>query len=120
MIHEPAVTKDTRPKKRAGRSELPEGWELVTEYVHEGRRYAVLRARGHASALTLRERQILARAALGQTNKVIAYELGLSASTVRVFMARAFVRLGARNRAEAIEIFRATVTRSDDDPDTSP
>jgi len=39
--------------------------------------------------LTLRERQVLAYAGLGHSNKVIAYELGLSTSTVSTHLARA-------------------------------
>jgi DNA-binding NarL/FixJ family response regulator len=88
---------------------VDERWEVIAEYEQEGNRYAVIRAKQGMSALPPRERQVLARAALGQTNKVIAYELGISASTVRVFMARACVRLGVRTRAEAIDFFRATL-----------
>ncbi|MEO6095410.1 MAG: helix-turn-helix transcriptional regulator [Fibrobacteria bacterium] len=39
--------------------------------------------------LSPRERQVAALAELGRSNKVIAYELGLGHSTVRVLLARA-------------------------------
>jgi hypothetical protein len=43
--------------------------------------------------LTLRERQVLAYAKLGHPNKVIAYEFGLSLSTVTTHLARARTKL---------------------------
>jgi DNA-binding NarL/FixJ family response regulator len=56
--------------------------------------------------LSPRERQVLERAILGSENKVIAYDLGLADSTVRVLMRRAAIKLGARTRAGAIEAYR--------------
>ena len=44
-------------------------------------------------ALTERERQIVAYADLGQSNKLIAYQLGLSPSTVGVHLAHAREKL---------------------------
>ena len=55
-----------------------------------------------ATTLTEREHQIVALAVLGQHNKLIAYNLGISHSTVRVLMARAARKLGARSRDELI------------------
>jgi DNA-binding NarL/FixJ family response regulator len=43
--------------------------------------------------LTWRERQVAGHAALGHSNKVIAYELGLSVSTVGEHLARARAKL---------------------------
>jgi DNA-binding CsgD family transcriptional regulator len=54
------------------------------------------------TALTERERQIVTLAAAGQHNKLIAYNLGISHSTVRVLMARAAKRISARSREELI------------------
>jgi DNA-binding CsgD family transcriptional regulator len=45
---------------------------------------------------------------MGHTNKVIAYELGLSASTVRVLLTRASRKLGVSGRQRLIERYRAT------------
>jgi DNA-binding CsgD family transcriptional regulator len=57
--------------------------------------------------LTQRERQVLAYAALGHTNKLIAYELGLAASTVCVLFARASTKLGTPARTETTRAFTA-------------
>jgi DNA-binding NarL/FixJ family response regulator len=53
--------------------------------------------------LTDRERQVVLRALRGGANKEIAYDLGLAHSTVRVFMARAALKLGAANRQELLQ-----------------
>jgi len=55
-----------------------------------------------ATPLTEREHQIVALAVLGQHNKLIAYNLGISHSTVRVLMARAARKLCAQSRDELI------------------
>jgi DNA-binding CsgD family transcriptional regulator len=68
-------------------------WSLIDHVDSDGRRYIVAHRNDarvpDMRGLTLRERQVLAYAALGHTNKVIAYELGLSASTVAGHLARA-------------------------------
>jgi DNA-binding NarL/FixJ family response regulator len=50
-----------------------------------------------------RERDIVLRLSLGQTPKAIAYDLGLSPSTVRVHLGRAAAKIGARSRRDLIE-----------------
>lgn len=99
--------------RKSGRAEL-DGWSplvdarwtLVDSFEENGRHYVVARenqARGaHLDVLTDRERQVVLQAALGFTNKEIAYALGLSDSTVRVLMARAAARVGVRTRAELL------------------
>lgn len=54
--------------------------------------------------LTPRERQLIAYAADGYPDLLIADELGLDYGTVRTAMRRARQRLGARNRAHAVAI----------------
>jgi DNA-binding NarL/FixJ family response regulator len=57
--------------------------------------------RGLAGALTARERDILAEVAAGRTNKGIAYQLGLSDGTVRIYVSTILAKLGVVNRTEA-------------------
>jgi DNA-binding CsgD family transcriptional regulator len=52
--------------------------------------------------LTDRERQVVVHAALGLTNKEIAYTLGISDATVRVLVTRAAARLGVRTRKQLL------------------
>ena len=57
------------------------------------------------SSFTPRERQVVGYAALGHDNKVIAYDLGIAHSTVKVLMARAAQKLGVGTRAELIAAY---------------
>jgi two-component system nitrate/nitrite response regulator NarL len=52
--------------------------------------------------LTARQFDVLRLLAKGQSNKVIARDLGLSVSTVKVHLNTVFRALGARNRVEAV------------------
>jgi DNA-binding CsgD family transcriptional regulator len=92
-------------------------WRLVDHFESNGKRYVVaFRDDPEASAaanLSAREREIAARAAMGQSNKVIAYELGVAHSTVRVFVARAAAKLGAVTREEMIVAFLRASTSGD-------
>ena len=86
-------------------------WSVVDHFDSDGKRYLVARtndplARG-PETLTERERQLLEYASLGRTNKEIAYELGVAASTVRVLLARAGKKLGAKSRAELVRAYEA-------------
>jgi two-component system response regulator DesR len=54
--------------------------------------------------LTRREQEILRIAADGATTDEIAAQLSVSAKTVRNHLSRVFVRIGARNRMDAIRI----------------
>ncbi|HXK19835.1 MAG TPA: LuxR C-terminal-related transcriptional regulator [Polyangiaceae bacterium] len=78
-------------------------WTLVDRFEENGRRYVVARENQARAAgfelLTDRERQVVLQAALGFTNKEIAYALGISSSTVRVLMARAASKIGVDSRA---------------------
>jgi DNA-binding CsgD family transcriptional regulator len=77
-------------------------WSLLEHYDHDGRRYIVARQNEPevfgSSQLTKRERQVLEYARLGHHNKLIAYDLGIADSTVRVLLARAAAKLGVRTR----------------------
>jgi DNA-binding CsgD family transcriptional regulator len=53
--------------------------------------------------LSERELHVVLWAVAGHANKAIAYELGLSASTIRVLLSRAAAKVGARSRAELLQ-----------------
>lgn len=82
-------------------------WSLVDQFESDGKRYLVAKAnaaRGtDVAGLTEREGQVVAHAALGHHNKLIAYELGIAASTVRVLLGRAARKLEASTRDELVE-----------------
>ena len=82
-------------------------WTLMDAVESDGKRYLVARENQAATpmldVLTERERQVVASAAYGRSNKEIAYDLGISHSTTRVLLARACARLGVRNRRELLD-----------------
>jgi DNA-binding CsgD family transcriptional regulator len=84
-------------------------WSLVDRFERDGRRYLVAHRNDPEVAdprtLTPRERQIVGYAALGQSNKLIAYELGLSPSTVGVVLAGAAKKLRVTSRADLVAMF---------------
>lgn len=86
-------------------------WTLLDHVEVDGRRYFVARENapvdGAPLELTERERQVLSRAALGHHNKLIAYELGITASTVRVLFSRASAKLGTSSREDTVRAFSA-------------
>jgi two-component system response regulator FixJ len=55
-------------------------------------------------ALSRRESQVLEGLVNGSSNKIIAFELGISARTVEVHRARMMERLGVKQLAEAVRI----------------
>jgi two-component system nitrate/nitrite response regulator NarL len=73
-----------------GRTVLPAGWQRVAA-----------RASGAATALSPRQRQILALIAEGRGNEQIAAELGVSANTIKFHVRTLYSRLGVHNRIEA-------------------
>jgi two-component system response regulator FixJ len=56
------------------------------------------------AALSRREREVLDALMAGRSNKVIAFDLGISVRTVEVHRARMMERLGANQLAEAIRL----------------
>jgi DNA-binding CsgD family transcriptional regulator len=84
-------------------------WTVFDHFDHDGRRFVVARRNDpdvrDEDALTLRERQIVGYAAMGHGNKLIAYELGLSPSTIATHLSSAAQKLGARSRVELIRRF---------------
>lgn len=88
-------------------------WKLVDEFERDGKRYVVAQQNTPEvdAELSPRERAVVAAAAMGHHDKLIAYDLGVADSTVRVLMFRATRKLRAANRAEAIVRFRAMGAR---------
>ena len=64
----------------------------------------IYETRKGAKGLSTRESQALKIAATGANNKEIAEQLGLSENSVKMFLKRAFFKLGASNRAEAVQL----------------
>jgi DNA-binding CsgD family transcriptional regulator len=85
-------------------------WTLVDSFDHDGQRYLVARKNDPdvkpARPLTRREQQVVAYAAMGHANKLIAYELGLAPSTVAMHLSKAAHKLGARSRVELIQKYK--------------
>jgi DNA-binding CsgD family transcriptional regulator len=85
-------------------------WTLVDRYESDGKRYIVARENtplsNNAQPLSDREKQVVALASLGRSNKLIAYELGIAHATVRVLFARAARKLGVQTRLELIARFQ--------------
>lgn len=85
-------------------------YSLVEYFDHDGRRYYVARrnppATGMPRSLSRRERQVVAFAALGHDNRRIAYELGLSESTIATYLQRARKKLGVASRLELVRLAR--------------
>ncbi|WP_394837343.1 LuxR C-terminal-related transcriptional regulator [Pendulispora rubella] len=87
-------------------------WTLVEQFDHDGKRFMVA-YRNHVASpsatfcnLGQRERQVATLAALGHSNKLIAYELGLSVSAVSAYLARAAKKLGADSRVALVRLYR--------------
>jgi DNA-binding CsgD family transcriptional regulator len=78
-------------------------WSLLDHFDSDGRRYVLAHRNDprvpDARGLTLRERQVVAYAALGHSNKAIGYELGLSTSTVGSHLATARAKLALPSAA---------------------
>jgi DNA-binding CsgD family transcriptional regulator len=86
---------------------LVEGrWSLVDRFDSDGRHFLIAR-RNPPPTLVIRElsgaqQQVAALAAQGRSNKLIAYELGLSVGTVATHLMRALRKLGIRSRVQLI------------------
>lgn len=95
---------------RARRALVSGRWSLLDRFDRDGRRFLVARRNDPAVArpaqLSARERQVLAYAALGYTNKHIAYTLGLRPSTVSTHLHRAMRKVGARSHGALLDIWR--------------
>jgi DNA-binding NarL/FixJ family response regulator len=79
----------------------------IAEYrQHSPQRAANDLDKGSLESLTPRESEVLARLRQGKPNKIIAHELEISESTVKVFVRRILMKLRASNRTEVAFLVR--------------
>jgi DNA-binding NarL/FixJ family response regulator len=82
-------------------------WSLIEHFENDGRRYFLAHRNdprlAPTRALTERERQVFMDAAMGRSNKLIAYSLGLSISTVAAHLDRARRKVGGGASLEALQ-----------------
>ncbi len=84
-------------------------WTLLDQFESDGKRYLVARQNDPEAMfppnLTQRERQVLLYRVLGHPLKLIAYELGLSTSTISSTLGSALRKLGVQSVADVIRMF---------------
>ncbi len=110
-----AVVDIDRARSRSQRQDVEEAlslwrglvdgtWSLVERFESDGRRYLIARRNEPGvldpRGLSLREKQVVSFAALGHSNKLIGYELGLRKSTVTTHLQSAMQKLGAKSQVE--------------------
>ncbi len=91
---------------------LVEGrWSLVDWFDTDGRRFVLANPNPprlkDPRGLTERENQVCTYAALGETNKLISYRLGISQSKISSTLQSAMRKLGAQTRSQLVEKLRA-------------
>jgi len=84
------------------KSLAPEAWIAALQSVLAGEPWFPIAPSDAASGLTRRQTLVLERIAAGQTNKLIARELGITERTIKYHLTEIFARLGAASRAEAV------------------
>lgn len=88
-------------------------WSLVDTIDSDGRRYLLARKNApdvvDPRALSSREQEVVRRVVRGHSNKHIAFDLGITASTVAAHLRRAQSKLNARSRAQLIQMLHPFV-----------
>ena len=96
-------------------------WSLVESFESDGRRLIVAKRNSITTRdprkLSHRQRQVAALAAMGRSDKLIAYSLGISVSAVRSHLARALRKLGIENRRNLLRFMRFEANSIDDGTD---
>ncbi len=86
-------------------------WSIVDRFDHDGRRFLIAHENEPESAgpraLTPREKQVVSLVAMGHTNKLIAYELGLTTDAIGRYLATAIRKLGLTSRVDVVRLHRA-------------
>lgn len=84
-------------------------WSLVDSVDADGKRFLLARrndpATSEPAALAAEERVVLALHALGHSSKLVAYELGIPASTVSARLRRGLKKMGLRSVTELSSVF---------------
>jgi DNA-binding CsgD family transcriptional regulator len=126
----PPPAEQARPSgiQRAAMRTLPRGsragteagkWTTLDQFVHSGFFYQLRRrpvdSPGDNARLTQREELVVAAAFTGESNKSIAFRLGVAPSTVGVLLFRACTKLGARSRSELLAAYARRTQGPDDD-----
>jgi DNA-binding CsgD family transcriptional regulator len=95
-------------------------YSLVDHFDSDGRRLVLLRRNApgavRSARLSRRERQVVTEAGKGFPNKLIAYNLGLSPSTVSTLIKRAMTKLKLHSRAQLVELSTRLARGLDDAP----
>lgn len=97
-------------------------WTLVDTVERDGRRYVLAHVNpvptSPVPSLTPREREVVHLAAIGHSNKLIAYELGISVSTVGSLLSRATRKLGCSSTRDALlQVAMPPADSSESSPD---
>jgi len=111
----PLRRRDPEQAARQWKALVDGRWSLVDQFEADGKRFLLAQSNEAPTAdvafLSERERQVVALAAMGHANKMIAYELGIAISTVGVLLGRAARKFGATKRAALIEAYDAAIGR---------
>lgn len=88
-------------------------WSIIEITDSDDRRYWVARRNEPAIAddrrLTRREGQVVGMAALGLSDEMVAYSLGLAEATVCTHLRRAMKKLGMQRRADLVALYAALI-----------
>lgn len=87
-------------------------WSIVDRFERDGRRFLIAHenepAPGGPRALTRREQHVVTLVAMGHSNKLVGYELGLSTEAVGRYLGAAMRKLGFASRTELARMLRAS------------
>jgi DNA-binding CsgD family transcriptional regulator len=110
LLAERKFRRETPERALAVWDELIAGqWSVFERFDSDGRRFVVARRNPSGvrdpRALTDDERRVLACASLGVSQKAMAYELGLAASTISMLIKQGLRKTGLRHRSELAGLF---------------
>lgn len=106
------LTEDSRNALHVWQGLVNGEWSLVDAFDNDGRRFLVARRNAHnrveSSALSHRERRVLALRARVFGVKTIAYELGVSTATVSRDLRTAMRKLGVTHSMDLVSLVTET------------